>query len=140
MALWYTARRKKNHTLGKFQHVARRGVENLPSRPCEGWTIHLTRRVAGTTIKRNIYSVSVIDTMGNQVVYLPNFSSSTQATSAAREWISQKQTLMASKNLSQAFGLVELFLQSIRRTSMNGIFVLQKELFDGYEETIRLQG
>lgn len=70
---------------GKWKRVAHAGVGNVTSEEYLGWTIEVTHRTVGATIRRDQYMVTLRRESPAYEEQLPGFSSKASALAAARK-------------------------------------------------------
>ena len=72
---------------GKWKRVARMGVGNITTEEYQGWTIQLTHRTVGATIRRDQFVVTLRRSFPAYEEQLPGFATKVAALAAARERI-----------------------------------------------------
>lgn len=71
--------------LGKWKHIAHSGVGSVTVEDYEGWTIELTHRTIGATIRRDQYMVTLRRESPSYEEQLPGFATKDAALAAARK-------------------------------------------------------
>ena len=94
MSLWFSQVGRPKKESGKFRPRARLGLQSKPGSEYRGWSYHFTSHSTGTSVKRTVYSVSILDPNENQAAYLRDFRNVDQAAQAAREWIDHTLSLV----------------------------------------------
>lgn len=87
MSLWYARSRSRSVDSGKFRTQRMSGTEKSVGGQHRGWSYRFVSHQAGASVRRESYSVSIVDPYGNRVEYLRGFGSLERAAGAAREWI-----------------------------------------------------
>lgn len=72
---------------GKWKRVAHTGVGNVTVEDYQGWTIELTHRTVGATIRRDQFMVTLRRNAPTYEEQLPGFASKAAALDAARKRI-----------------------------------------------------
>lgn len=95
-----------NRDSGKWKRVAHTGVGSVTSEEYQGWTIELTHRTVGATIRRDQFKVTLSRTSPAYEEQLPGFASKTAALAAARKRIdllsAVRQPLNATRHVHRA--------------------------------------
>jgi len=76
-----------NKDTGKWKRIARTGVGNITAEEYQGWTIELTHRTVGATIRRDQFVVTLRRTFPAYEEQLPGFATKVAALAAARKRI-----------------------------------------------------
>ena len=90
---WYAQSGPRSKDLGKFRSRSLANAEKSTDGQHRGWRYTLVARQTGTSVRRTCYSVSILDTNGNQAAHLRDFSSAAQAISGAHDWIDNTLSL-----------------------------------------------
>jgi len=72
---------------GKWRHLARTGVGNVTTELYHGWSIELTHRTVGATIRRDQYTATLRRVSPFHEEQLPGFANKTAALNAAKKRI-----------------------------------------------------
>lgn len=72
---------------GKWKHVAHMGVGNVKAELYQGWTIELTHRTVGTTIRRDQFMATLRRPSPAYEEQLPGFTTKSAALAAAKKRI-----------------------------------------------------
>ena len=75
----------KRNPSGKFEHLPHTGIGKVASEAIGDWTLELSHRRVGVTIKRDQYSVTIRRESPAYEELLSGFSSKTAALAAARK-------------------------------------------------------
>jgi len=71
--------------LGKWKHIAHAGVGNVTVEEYGGWTLELTHRTVGATIRRDQFMVTLRRASPDYEEQLPSFATKDAALAAARK-------------------------------------------------------
>lgn len=75
----------KRNPSGKWEHLPRTGIGHVASEEIGEWTLELTHRQVGVTIKRDQYSITIRRESPAHEELLSGFSSKVTALAAARK-------------------------------------------------------
>ena len=78
-------RGSKRNVSGKWEHLPRTGIGHVARETIGDWTIELSHRQVGVTIKRDQYSVTIRRESPDHQELLSGFSSKVAALAAARK-------------------------------------------------------
>jgi hypothetical protein len=92
--MWFVSgtQGSRSRDSGKFKSQLVLGQVKSAGSEYRGWTYEFISHQTGASVKRMLFSVSILDENGHRAAYLRDFANVDQATRAAREWIDRTES------------------------------------------------
>ncbi len=100
---WHAHAGSRRKETGKFRSYTQAGTGKSVGEPYRDWSFSFVTHQTGSSVRRTRYAVAICDPNKHQAAYLRDFSSLSQATAAAKEWIDETLSL---KLVASAVGTI----------------------------------